>query len=85
MTPAANQAATPRHRSVAEVESQLADLAKVLQRARAYGARDFASSATLETLEGQEAELLAELQAAESAERNGQDATPGNGVGGPAD
>jgi hypothetical protein len=74
----------PDPRSAAEIRSQLADLAKALQQVRAYGARDFASSATLQTLETQEAELLEKLHAAESAERHEQDATLGKGAGGPA-
>ena len=82
--PIAKNAEAQRHRSVAEIRGQLADLAKVLQQARAYGARDFASSLTLRTLAAQEAELLAELCAAESAERNGQDESPDKGAGSPA-
>lgn len=71
--------ATPR--SPAGIRAQLNDLAKVLKLARGYGAVDSASQQALETLEGHEAELLAELRAAERALVVGAD---GNGATVPA-
>ncbi len=64
--PAAPVDAEPR--TAAEVRRQLADLVKVRDAARAYGARDFASRAGLEAIIGQEQSLLQELHAAEMLE-----------------
>ncbi|HVS40596.1 MAG TPA: hypothetical protein VMS17_33885 [Gemmataceae bacterium] len=55
-------------RSAAEVRRQMADLAKVRDAARAYGARDFASRAGLDAMLGHEQSLLEELRAAEMLE-----------------
>lgn len=55
-------------RTAAEVRRQLADLAKVRDAARAYGARDFASRAGLDAIVGHEQSLLQELHAAEMLE-----------------
>ena len=55
-------------RSASEVRRQLADLAKVRDAARAYGARDFASRAGLDAIHGHEQSLLEELRAAEMLE-----------------
>ena len=55
-------------RSAAEVRRQMADLAKLRDAARAYGAPDFASRVGLDAILGHEKSLLEELRAAEMLE-----------------
>lgn len=59
-----NKAGATAPRSVAEIEKQLADLAKVKQRAEEYGVRDAASRIALDSLQMHEDELRAELEVA---------------------
>jgi hypothetical protein len=55
-------------RSVSEIKCQLAELAKIIESAEAYGTPDFASKMGLKSLRGLEEELRKELQAAEMLE-----------------